>query len=240
MNLKSCFFSDEHVLLFLDFLTTTSSKVIPRWPMLISLRPGVTPGVSASTIKPVKACGRKKITYELENEFKIALSKLDFKNGCLKRTKITYRQTHICWCRSGGLPMCSDSTCPIQSPWMPNPSSYIRVWTKWKVDMKLIKKLRSRRKLVFVLIWSSLLQLALGDPAHKRGMTPAKNTDFSSITIIAFVLVHFLYKSPNCCFCDWWRFTCQGSVKKIIPLSNQNIRENLGNEAKLEGTNCRQ
>ena len=149
--------------------------------------------------------------------------------------------------------MCSDSTCPIQSPWMPNPSSYIRVWTKWKVDMKLIKKLRGRRKLVFVLIWSSLLQLALGDPAidkgticlsmdpaHKRGMTPAKNTDFSSITIIAFVLVHFLYKSPNCCFCDWWRFTCQGSVKKIIPLSNQNIRENLGIEAKLEGTNCRQ
>ena len=126
-------------------------------------------------------------------------------------------------------------------PWMPNPSSYIRVWTKWKVDIKLIKKLRGIRKLVFVLIWSSLLQLALGDPAaHKRGMTPAKNTDFSSITIMAFVLVHFLYKSPDCCFCDWWQFTCQGSVKKIIPLSNQNIRENLGNEAKLEGTNCRQ
>ena len=40
--------------------TLTSSKVIPRvslarWPILISFRPLVTPGESASTIKPVNA-----------------------------------------------------------------------------------------------------------------------------------------------------------------------------------------
>jgi hypothetical protein len=40
--------------------TTTSSKVMPRvseqrWPMLISLRPTVIPGVSRGTMNPVKA-----------------------------------------------------------------------------------------------------------------------------------------------------------------------------------------